>query len=368
MNDEYDNEYADDHGDQYGSNGGAPPAGAIQRTGFSDVELATQGETAALAIAAASKAAIEARYVLAMRRTRSWDDVRVRLLKECERPGFAEAARYRKPVGNKFNEETRQWEQAYIEGLSIRFAEAAVRYCTNMYVDSVSIYDDSSKSIIRVTVMDLETNATIATDVTVTKTVERKKLKRNQRPLATRVNSYGDTVYILPATDDEVLNKTNALVSKALRNGILRLLPGDIADECESKCVSTVAAKIKADPDKARKDLLDAFAKIGIMPAELTAYVGHDLAALQPAEIVKLRAIYSAIKDGDTTWAEIAEAKKPEGDADAKPNGAARKVDELLEKHKKKAAEKKAPKPDKGATENQPAAAESERTREPGED
>src|SRR5688572_30783274 len=80
-------------------------------------------ETAATAVAAASKATILARYELAQLRPRNIDDVRTRLLKECKRPGFAKEARYRKPVGSKFNEDTRQWEQGFVEGLSVRFAE-----------------------------------------------------------------------------------------------------------------------------------------------------------------------------------------------------------------------------------------------------
>jgi len=335
-------QYHPDDDQPYGdSSHNAPTPGAVARAGFSDTDLATQGETSALAIAAANKAAIEARYVLALRRPRAWDDVRIRLLKECARPGFAEVARYRKPVGNVKNEQTGEWEQGYVEGMSIRFAEAALRCCPNLYVDSKAVYDDTRKTILCVTVMDLETNATIGTDVTITKTVERKKLKRNQRPLSSRVNSYGDTVYIIEATDDEILNKTNALVSKALRNGILRLMPGDIVDECEECCVATLQKKVKEDPDKAKKDLLDAFAKIGVMPAELQTYVGHDLGALQPAEIVKLRAVYSAIKEGDTTWLEIADAKAPAGEAPGEKSGASKKVDDLLEKHAKKAADKK---------------------------
>ena len=70
-------------------------------------------ETTAGALAAQAKAAVEARYIMAMQRPRDWDQVRLSLLKECDRTNFAEVAIYRKPVGQG------------IEGPSIRFAEAA---------------------------------------------------------------------------------------------------------------------------------------------------------------------------------------------------------------------------------------------------
>lgn len=288
---------------------------SIVKQGFDGDELYVQHETAATAIAAAAEATIKARYVLAMRRPRDIDVVRTRLLKECKRPGFAEAALYRKPVGNKKNEQTGRWEKAFIEGLSVRFAEAAIRSVTNFYASATSIYDDPQKGIVRVTVMDLETNATIETDVHVSKTVERRSLKDGQQALGQRLNSYGDVVYIVQATDDEVLNKTNALVSKALRNGVLRLLPGDIQDECEAQCRATQAKADKEDPEAARKKLFDGFAAIGIMPNQLKEYLGHNN-DLQPAELRSLRGIYSAIRDGETTWQAIVDAK--EG-ADPKP-------------------------------------------------
>jgi hypothetical protein len=159
--------------------------------GFGATELQVQTETAAIAIAAAEKAAIEARYVLAIKRPRDWDTVRIRLLKECKRPGFADAAIYKKPVGKKDGVEQ------FIEGLSVRFAEAALRHVSNFYSSAKSIYDDPHKSITRVTVMDLETNATIEQDITIAKTVERRYLKKGQRPISQRVNSYGEPVFVV---------------------------------------------------------------------------------------------------------------------------------------------------------------------------
>lgn len=312
----------------------------VVRHNFAGDETQRHGETASTAIAAAAKASIEARYILAMKRPRDLDVVRTKLIKECARPGFAEAAIYRKPVGKKKNEETGEYEQQYVEGLSVRFAEAAIRNISNFYSSATSIYDDQDMAIVRVTVMDLESNATIEIDVHVSKTVERKFLKKGQRPIAERVNSYGDPVFIVPATDDEVLNKTNALVSKALRNGVLRLLPGDIQDDCEMACRETQKARDQQDPEGAKKRLFDGFATLGIMPDQLKEYLGHAN-ALRPGELAELRGIYSAIRDGETTWSAIVDAKAPPADGEKKDTAAAKKVTDLIEKHKEKANAKK---------------------------
>ncbi len=326
---------------------------AIERETFQGRELARQPETAATAIAAAQKATIEARCIMAMQRPRNWKTVRVKLLGECERPGFAESAIYRKPVGKKLDRETGEWVQNYVEGLSVRFAEAALRYMTNFYGSATSIYDDHEKAIHRVTVMDLESNATIEIDVTVTKTVERRELKRGQRPLSVRTNSYGETVNILPATDDEVLNKANALISKALRNGVLRLLPGDIQDDCEFKCRATQRKSDKEDPGAALNKLFDGFAAIGVMPNQLADYLGvTEVTHLEPKQLGELRAIYAAIRDSETTWSEVMAARMPDAEATLEQKKASADVQAILERAGKG---KGAPAPNGKAPEGQPA-------------
>jgi len=276
----------------------APAAGTVSRQDFSGAELAMLGETASSAAAAQARALVEARYVMAMRRPRDMDEVRVRLLRECNRPGFAKSAWYLKPVGNG------------VEGFSIRFAEAAVRCLTNVLSESAVTWDDPQKRVLMVTVTDLESNTPWAKSVTFDKTVERSFLKKGQLALATRINSSGKPVYIVEATDDEVLSKENNLISKAIRNSVLRILPGDIQDECRAAIKGILAGEVAKDPDAERKRIADAFAELGVMPSALKEFMGHDLGAASPAELVKLRGIYTSIKTGETTWADVAEQKE----------------------------------------------------------
>lgn len=268
-----------------------PHAGALVKQEFGSRSLEVRAETASAAVAAQAQAAVQARYVMAMQRPRDWDSVRQRILAECQRPGFAEVALYSKPVSGK-----------PMEGLSIRFAEAALRCMTNVFPEVTVVYEDRTKRIVRVALTDLEGNLTFSKDIVVEKTVERRTLKDGQDAIAERTNSYGKKVYIVEATEDDLLNKQAALESKALRSHALRLLPGDIADEAEALIRATLANRAAKDPGAERKRIIDAFGAIGVPVAELVKYVGHPLEAIVPAELVELRAVYAAVKDGEATW------------------------------------------------------------------
>lgn len=251
-------------------------------------------ETAATSAAALAKSRVEARITQALLRPRDLDDVRVRMLKECRRPGFAEVARYSIPKGGK-----------KIEGPSIRFAEMAIRSMGNLVVESPTTYEDDEKRIMRVEVTDLEANSSYSLDLTVSKTVERKKLATGQNALGTRANSFGEQVYIVAATDDELAQKQAALISKAIRTLALRLVPGDLIDEGMWVVLTTLKEADMKDPDAAKKKIADSFATLGVSPAMLAAYLGHELGMSTPAELSELRATYAALRDGEATWATV---------------------------------------------------------------
>lgn len=260
-------------------------------------------ETASTAIAAQAKAMVESRYVMAMRNPRNWDQVRADLVKECRRPSFANnpSAYYRKPIGKG------------VEGLGIRFAEVALRCMKNVLVETTMIFEDESKEVHRVSVTDLEANITYPLDVRVSKTVERSKPLDDGSYLSMRMNSYNKPVYTVPANDDDLLNKRGALISKAMRTISLRIIPGDLQDECEEIIKSIRLDEAAKDPDAERKKIVDAFGSVGVSAVDLTKYLGHDIGQCSPAEIVSLRAIFGAIKDGEATWKTVMENKDEQG-------------------------------------------------------
>lgn len=274
--------------------------GEIVRQEFGAQQVARSGETATSASAAQARALVEARYVMAIQRPRDFDTARVRLLKACQRTRFAEVARYVKPVGKG------------IEGPSIRLAEEAARCMGNIAVDIMTIYDDERRRVVRVSATDLEINLPYSKDVTVEKTVERNSVRDGQTMISQRVGSRGQTVYTVLASDDEILNKENALTSKALRANLLRLVPGDLLEEALDEVYRTLNSEAERDPGAERKKVMDAFASLNVMPNHLKEYLGHDLDITTPAELIEMRSVYTAIKDGEATWAEVADARRKE--------------------------------------------------------
>lgn len=266
-------------------------------------------ETASTAIAAQSKAMVESRYIMAMRNPRNWDAVRQDLIKECRRPSFAnnKSAYYIKPIGNG------------VEGLGIRFVEVALRCMKNVLVETTMIFEDETKEVHRVSVTDLEANITYPLDVRVSKTVERSKPNSDGTYISVRKNSYGKDVYTVLGTDDDLLNKRGALISKAIRTIGLRIIPGDLCDEAEEIIKAIRLDEAAKDPDAERRKIVDAFAAIGVTATDLTVYLGHDLGKCSPAQIVTLRGIYGAIKDGEATWQSVMQNKADNSGNGEKP-------------------------------------------------
>ena len=256
-------------------------------------------ESASTAVAAQARAMVESRYLMAMRNPRDMAQVRLDLMKECKRPSFADnkSAYYVKPIG------------AGVEGLGIRFVEVALRCMKNVLVETSMIFEDEMKEVHRVSVTDLEANVTYPLDVRVSRTVERNKPSSDGSYISVRKNTYGKDTYTVVGNEDDILNKRGALISKAVRTLGLRIIPGDLCDEAEQIIKRVRLDKARSDPDAERKVITDAFADLGVSALNLHDYLGHNLAQCSPAQLVQLRGIFGAIKDGEATWQTVMQNK-----------------------------------------------------------
>jgi hypothetical protein len=266
--------------------------GTTNKQGLDGREVTRHAETAITAAAEQAKALVQAKFLVALNRPRNIEDARVRILEACRRPRFADMARYSKPVGGKQE----------VQGASIRFADEAVKIFGNADVTKSVLYEDDDQRIVKVTVTDLETNTSKSDDVTVKKTVERRKPRDGQEIIGKRENSYGDTVYLVRANDDEVNMKEANLCAKARRNLELQIIPQDIIEEAMDTAVQTMENRDAADPDAAKRRTIDAFARIGVRPSELEKYIGHSMGSISPAEVDDLRKVYQSINQGEASW------------------------------------------------------------------
>lgn len=252
-------------------------------------------EMASSAAAAQAKAEIESAFIMALKRPRKIEEVRDQVLAACRRPKFAESAEYSKPVGNG----------KAVKGPSIRFVEAALQALTNVRTATTVAYEDSSIRRVHVSMTDLENNNAYGLDATIQKTVERKSSK-DRKILGERKNSFGETTYLVEATEDEMTTKQNAVVSKLIRTCGLRLIPQDIVEEAMDLARQT-RTNNQGDPDAAKKKILDAFSSMGIKPSEVEKLICKRMEQALPHDIDRLRTIYTAIREGESVLADYIE-------------------------------------------------------------
>ena len=299
------------------SNGSLVPvsaiAGEVTRQEFGVQQIEKRAETASTAVAAREQAAVNALFIMAERHPRNIERFRLAMLDECKRPTFSAVARYGKPVGKEKDRDTGEWVEKKVHGPSIRFIESAIRNFRNLSPEVFTVFDSPDLRIVRVTVTDLESVIRYASEIQVEKHVERRGQKKGNTTVAPegrdvvgeRVNTYGDKVFIVRATEDEVLVKQNALVSKAIRTQAQRLLPGDIVEECMRMVVTVQEAADKSDPEASMRKILDAFHDLNVEPTDLEAWAGKPLDRLQPKQMQELREIYAAIRDGELDWDQV---------------------------------------------------------------
>lgn len=252
---------------------------------------------AAIAVASKERALIEGAYIMAKKFPRNEDEARAKILHTCSNYTFAEKAKYAKPIGN-----------TKIIGPSIRLAEEMFRQWGHLRVEGTILYDDPRRRLVQVSALDLQTGANGIMQFPIEKTVERKNAA-GREILAERTNSTGEKINIVVATEDEVMVKQNAILSKYRRNLILQIIPNDILVDALTRVDETIKKGVAANPDREKKVVMDNFSKIGVMPTELEKYLGHPIAQIVPEEIVELKEVYATIAEGEDTWKNILAAK-----------------------------------------------------------
>jgi hypothetical protein len=260
-------------------------------------------DPAAIAAAETAKARIGMAYMKAMQSPRNVEQSRVKILEACRRPEFAERVEFNKPVGG-----------GNITGPSVRFAELCIREWGNVITETQIIYEDDRIRRSKVTCIDLENNATFTKEIQVSKTVER-KYDKGREVISKRANSYGQPVYVVSATDDELQQKEAALISKAVRNEGLRLIDCDIVDEGIAIARQTLHARDAENPKAARRNITDNFKLIGVYPKDLDEYLGQSLESASPHQLQDLRGLYRSIRDNETTWAQVMAVEPDEAEA-----------------------------------------------------
>lgn len=215
-------------------------------------------------------------------------------------PRAAEEAIYCKPVGK----DPDTGDMKFAEGLSIRAAESiACRWGNSAF--AIELTGDDGTVVTGLAIfLDYENNTRRAMAFSVSR----------------KYKSKGGATYSY--SEDRFHNTVvPAVASKKLREVILRSLPAGLKIEYETKARMVMEKLAKAGPEKI--DLaITSFARLGVSTQQLEKYLGMNIEAARASNdaLTKLRGVYEAIKDGETTIEEAFPKDTPA--TAAAPNGA----------------------------------------------
>lgn len=194
------------------------------------------------------------------------------VLRECERKDLAEAAQYEFPRGD-----------SVVRGPSIRLVEVLARHWGNIMSGFTEVDVQGDTTTIKCFAWDLETNA--SDEKTFSVKHERSTKKGNYRLTDER------DIY------EMVANKA----ARRKRACMLAVMPGWYVDAALDACDKTLTDSL-TDGNESLETVIEktvnAFAGFGITPEQISAKLNKDIDKLSNNDIVKLRHLYSAIKDG----------------------------------------------------------------------
>lgn len=194
------------------------------------------------------------------------------VLRECKRKDLAEAAQYEFPRGD-----------SVVKGPSIRLVEVLARHWGNIMSGITEVDAQGNTTTIKCFAWDLETNASDEKTFSV-------KHERSTKSGSYKLTDERD-IY------EMVANKG----ARRKRACLLAVMPGWYVDAALNECDKTLADSLTGDGESMEdviKNILNAFSGFGITPEQISEKLGKDVDKLSKNDVVKLRHLYSAIKDG----------------------------------------------------------------------
>lgn len=235
-------------------------------------------EVGAVSAVAREESEIKAAIVVAKNFPRDEAACYARVMKSCQRPGFAECSAYSFPRGGQ-----------QVSGPSVDLAREMARCWGNIRYGLRIVSADKDWVHIKGWALDLETNNYIEAEDKFQKLIQRK----NKRT--------GTTEWVSPDERDlrELVNRRGAIL---VRNSILQILPPDVTDDAMERCSETMRKAARGDIEQSKEQsirrLVMAFDTLSISADMLAKRLGHELNLINVDELAELRKIYKAIADG----------------------------------------------------------------------
>lgn len=194
------------------------------------------------------------------------------VLRECQRKELAESAQYEFPRGD-----------SVVKGPSIRLVEVLARHWGNIMSGITEVDVQGDTTTIKCFAWDLETNASDEKTFSV-------KHERSTKKGSYRLTDERD-IY------EMVANKG----ARRKRACLLAVMPGWYVEAALDECDKTLADALASggeDMETIIGNLVNAFSGFGVTPEQISEKLNKEIDKLSKNDVVKLRHLYSAIKDG----------------------------------------------------------------------
>jgi hypothetical protein len=263
--------------------------------------MEVQQNTSVAAVGTAMREAAELRgqIMLARELPRDEEKARAMALLSCARPEFCASedgkpkAIYVFPRGKET-----------ISGPGVKLAREIARLWGNLrYGVQVIPNSDPKKVHIRAQALDLQTNTQVYSE-------EFSKLHQRK----------GNTGTAWVEPDERDLRELTARhMAFAERNCLLKIVPPDLIEACVDRCKQTMAMSASGELLKDRKGtvvrIIASFARIGVLPAQLDAFIGGKLDDVTAEQVADLRGALQAIQDGERSAEGIFPSAESDGAA-----------------------------------------------------
>lgn len=214
---------------------------------------------------------IKGKMYLARQFPRDQDWSLQNVLQECKRPELAACAQYEFPKGD-----------SVVRGPSIRLVEVLARHWGNIDSGVNEIEANDGSTLIKAYAWDLETN------------VSDEKTFSVKHERTTKKGSY-------KLTDErDIYEMVANKGARRKRACLLAVMPGWYVEAALTACEETLKQSLTEGKsmDEVRESIVSAFSEFEIGPDQIEQKLGKEVGALSKNDVVKLRHLYAAIKDG----------------------------------------------------------------------
>lgn len=275
--------------------------------------VAQPSNASAVAIVQREIAEIQAMVMVAKKFPRDPIASMDRILNACARPSLAGEATYEYARGG-----------SQVSGASIRLAEVMAMNWGNLTTGVIELSRSNGVSECMAYAWDLET------------------LYRDEKRF--QVRHWRDTKKGgYQVTDERDIYELVAnMGARRKRACILAVIPGDVQESALRQCETTLKAKVEITPESI-KSMVEGFASYGVSAQMIEAKIQRRLDSILPAQVLQLRRIFTALRDGMGIATDYFDVPDPVAGTQAATSQAEAIKEKIRGKQPAKTADTKAP-------------------------